>query len=124
MRSIGRSNRSSARCAHVTCSENRMTTLPIIGDIGPLANGVRRGQLKRISSDFSYYGCLSATLWLTSGEGFRLTSSMHSLADGIEVGLLKVELMLHPSADETAVDLPWSFRNGGSISRLVIEQRG
>lgn len=101
-----------------------MTTLPLIGDIGPLANGVRRGQLKRISSDFSYYGCLTATLWLTSGEGFRLTSSMHHLADGIVVGVLKIELVLHPQPDEASVDLPWSFRNGGSISKLVIEQRG
>lgn len=101
-----------------------MTTLPFIGDIAPLANGVRRGQLKRMSSDFSHYGCLSVTIWLTSGEGFRLTPCMQSLTDGIEVGILKIELLLHPQPDEASVDLPWSFRNGGSISKLVIEQRG
>jgi len=100
-----------------------MTTLPLIGDLTPLANGVRRGQLKRISSDFSNYGCSTLTVWLTSGEGFRLTSCMHDLADGIEVGILNVELVLHPVPDETSVDLPWSFRNGGSISKLLIEQR-
>jgi hypothetical protein len=101
-----------------------MTTLPLSGNIAPLANGVRRGQLKRMSSDFSYYGCLTVTLWLTSGEGFRLASSMHDLADGIEVGVLQLELVVHPQPEEASVDLPWSFRNGGSISRLVIEQRG
>ena len=101
-----------------------MTTLPLIGDIAPLANGVRRGQLKRMSSDFSPYGCLAVTIWLTSGEGFRLTSHMHDLTDGIEVGILKLEPLLHPQPDEASVDLPWSFRNGGSISKLVIEQRG
>jgi hypothetical protein len=101
-----------------------MTILPLIGNIAPLANGVRRGQLKRMSSDFSYYGCFTVTLWLTSGEGFRLTSCMQNLADGIEVGVLKLELVLHPAQDEASVDLPWSFRNGGSISKLSIEQRG
>jgi hypothetical protein len=101
-----------------------MTTLPLIGDIAPLANGVRRGQLKRISSDFSYYGCLTATLWLTSGEGFRLAPSMHHPTDGIEVGSLKVELVLHPLPDEPSVDVPWTFRNGGSTSKLLIEQSG
>jgi hypothetical protein len=101
-----------------------MTTLPLIGNIAPLANGVRRGQLKRMSSDFSYYGCFEVTLWLTSGEGFRLASSMHNLADGIEIGILKIELVVHPLPDEASVDLPWSFRNGGSISRLLIEQSG
>ena len=101
-----------------------MTTLPLIGDISPLANGVRRGQLKRMSSDFSYYGCSTVTLWLTSGEGFRLSSRMHDLADGIEVGILKVELVVQHPPEETAVDLPWSFRNGGSISKLVIERGG
>jgi hypothetical protein len=101
-----------------------MTTLPVIGDITPLVNGVRRGQLKRMSSDFSYYGCNTVTLWLTSGEGFRLTSSMQNLADGIEVGVLKLELVLHPVQGEASVDLPWSFRNGGSISKLSIEQSG
>lgn len=100
-----------------------MTTLPLLGDISPLANGVRRGQLKRISSDFSYYGCATITVWLTSGEGFRLTSQMHDAA-GIEVGILKIELVLHPVPDEASVDLPWPFRNGGSISKLIIEQRG
>ncbi|HEY3739621.1 MAG TPA: hypothetical protein VGL53_07245 [Bryobacteraceae bacterium] len=101
-----------------------MTTIPLIGNIAPLANGVRRGQLKRMSSDFSYYGCNTLTLWLTSGEGFRLTSCMRNLADSIEVGILKVEFVVHPLKDEASVDLPWSFRNGGSISKLVIEQRG
>ena len=101
-----------------------MTTLPLIGDIAPLADGVRRGQLKRMSSDFSHYGCLAVTIWLTSGEGFRLTSCMQNLTDGIEVGILKLELLLHPQPDEASVDLPWSFRNGGSIAKLVIEQRG
>lgn len=101
-----------------------MTTLPLIGDIASLATGVKRGQLKRMSSDFSPYGCLAVTIWLTSGEGFRLTSSMHDLTDGIEVGILKLELLLHPQPDEASVDLPWSFRNGGSIAKLVIEQRG
>lgn len=101
-----------------------MTTLSIVGDITPLATGVKRGQLKRMSSDFSGYGCLAVTIWLTSGEGFRLTSSMHDLTDGIEVGILKLELLLHPQPEEASVDLPWSFRNGGSISKLVIEQRG
>lgn len=101
-----------------------MTTLPLIGDIAPLANGVRRGQLKRISSDFSYYGCSTITVWLTSGEGFRLSSRLQNLADGIEVGILHLELVLHPTPDETSVDLPWSFRNGSSISKLIIEQRG
>lgn len=101
-----------------------MTTLPFIGDIAPLANGVRRGQLKRISSDFSHYGCLTATLWLTSGEGFRIAPSMHHLTDGIEVGSLKVELVLHPLPDEPSVDVPWTFRNGGSTSKLLIEQSG
>ncbi len=101
-----------------------MTTLPIVGDITPLATGVKRGQLKRMSSDFSRYGCLAVTIWLTSGEGFRLTSSMQNLTDGIEVGILKLELLLHPQPDEASVDLPWSFRNGGSIAKLVIEQRG
>jgi hypothetical protein len=99
-----------------------MTTLSLIGDITPLATGVRRGQLKRISSDFSYYGCLTLTLWLTSGEGFRLTSSMHGLANRIEVGILEVEMVVQPSPDEPSVDLPWSFRNGGTISKLLIEQ--
>ena len=101
-----------------------MTTLPLIGDIAPLANGVRRGQLKRMSSDFSSYGCFTATLWLTSGEGFRLVPSMHDLTDGIEVGILKVEFVVQPLPDEASVDLPWSFRNGGSISKLLIEQSG
>ena len=101
-----------------------MTTLPLIGDIAPLANGVRRGQLKRMSSDFSSYGCLTVTLWLTSGEGFRLVPSMHDLTDGIEVGILKVEFVVQPLPDEASVDLPWSFRNGGSISKLLIEQSG
>ena len=101
-----------------------MTTLPLSGDIAPLANGVRRGQLKRMSSDFSHYGCLTVTLWLTSGEGFRLSPSIHHLVDGIEVGTLRIELVLHPLADEPSVDVPWTFRNGGSISKLVIEQSG
>ncbi len=101
-----------------------MTTLPLFGDIAPLANGIRRGQLKRISSDFSYYGCLTATLWLTSGEGFRLTPYVHHLTDGIEVGSLKVELVVHPLPEEASVDVPWTFRNGGSVSKLVIEQGG
>jgi hypothetical protein len=101
-----------------------MTTLPLIGNIAPLANGVRRGQLKRMTSDFSYYGCFAVTLWLTSGEGFRLASSMHNLTDGIEVGVLQLELVVNPLPDEASVDLPWSFRNGGSISKLSIEQRG
>jgi hypothetical protein len=101
-----------------------MTTLPLIGNIAPLANGVRRGQLKRISSDFSCYGCSTITVWLTSGEGFRLSSRMRDLIDGIEVGILNIELVLHPIPDEPSVDLPWSFRNGGSISKLIIEQRG
>jgi hypothetical protein len=101
-----------------------MTTLPFIGNIAPLANGVRRGQLKRMSSDFSSYGCLTATLWLTSGEGFRLVPSMHDLTDGIEVGILKVEFVVQPLPDEVSADLPWSFRNGGSISKLLIEQSG
>ena len=101
-----------------------MTTLPLIGDIAPLANGVRRGQLKRMSSDFSSYGCFTVTLWLTSGEGFRLVPSMHDLTDGIEVGILKIEFVVQPLPDEASVDLPWSFRNGGSIAKLVIEQRG
>lgn len=101
-----------------------MTTLPLIGNIAPLANGVKRGQLKRMSSDFSYYGSLAITLWLTSGEGFRLASSMHALGDQIEIGILKVDFVVQPQPDEAAVDLPWSFRNGGSISRLVIEQSG
>jgi hypothetical protein len=101
-----------------------MTILSLSGNIAPLATGVRRGQLKRISSDFSSYGCLTATLWLTSGEGFRLSSRMHDLADGIQVGVLQVEPVVHPLADEASADLPWSFRNGGSIAKLVIEQRG
>lgn len=101
-----------------------MTTLPLIGDIALLANGVRRGQLKRMSSDFSYYGCSTITLWLTTGEGFRLASYMHPLAGGIELGILKLELVLHAAPDEASVDLPWSFRNGGSISKLLIEQSG
>jgi hypothetical protein len=101
-----------------------MTTLPLIGNIAPLANGAKRGQLKRMSSDFSYYGSLTITLWLTSGEGFRLASSMHAFGDRIEVGILKVDFVVQPQPDEAAVDLPWSFRNGGSISRLVIEQSG
>ena len=101
-----------------------MTTLPLIGDIAPLANGVRRGQLKRMSSDFSSYGCLTVTLWLTSGEGFRLVPSMHDLTAGIEVGILKVEFVVQPLPDEVSADLPWSFRNGGSISKLLIEQSG
>jgi hypothetical protein len=49
---------------------------------------------------------------------------MQDLADGIEVGVLKLELVLHPVQDEASVDLPWSFRNGGSISKLSIEQGG
>jgi hypothetical protein len=49
---------------------------------------------------------------------------MQNLTDGIEVGILKLELLLHPQPDEASADLPWSFRNGGSISKLVIEQRG
>jgi hypothetical protein len=101
-----------------------MTTLSLSGNIAPLATGVRRGQLKRISSDFSSYGSLTATLWLTSGEGFRLSSRMHDLADGIQVGVLQVEPVVHPLADEASADLPWSFRNGGSIAKLVIEQSG
>jgi hypothetical protein len=101
-----------------------MTTLSLSGNIAPLATGVRRGQLKRISSDFSSYGCLTATLWLTSGEGFRLSSRMHDLADSIQVGVLQIEPVVHPLPDEASVDLPWSFRNGGSIAKLVIEQRG
>ena len=101
-----------------------MKTLPLIGDIAPLTNGLRRGQLKRMSSDFAYYGCNTVTLWLTSGEGFRLTSCMHDLDERIEVGILKVELMVHPQEDEASVDLPWSFRNGGSISKLSFEQSG
>lgn len=101
-----------------------MTTLPFIGNIAPLANGVRRGQLKRMSSDFSSYGCLTVTLWLTSGEGFRLVPSMHDLTDGIEIGILKVELVVHSLPEEVSADLPWSFRNGGSISKLLIEQSG
>jgi hypothetical protein len=101
-----------------------MTTLPLIGDIAPLANGVRRGQLKRMSSDFSYYGCSTVTLWLTSGEGFRLASRMQNLVDDIEVGILKVELVVQHPPDETSADLPWSFRNGGSISKLLIELSG
>ena len=101
-----------------------MTKLPLIGDIGPLANGVRRGQLKRMSSDFSSYGCLTVTLWLTSGEGFRLVPSMRDLTDGIEIGILKIEFVVQPLPDETSADLPWSFRNGGSTSKLVIEQNG
>ena len=99
-----------------------METLPILGDITPLANGVKRGQLKRLSSDFSQYGSFTITLWLTSGEGFRLTSSMHTLADRIQVGILQIELVVHPLPDETFVDLPWTFRKGGSIAKLVIEQ--
>jgi hypothetical protein len=101
-----------------------MTTLSLSGNIAPLATGVRRGQLKRISSDFSAYGCLTATLWLTSGEGFRLSSRMHDLADGIQVGVLQVEPVVHPQPDEASVDLPWTFRNGGSTAKLVIEQGG
>lgn len=101
-----------------------MTTLPFIGDMIPLANGVRRGQLKRMSSDFSHYGCLAVTLWLTSGEGFRLLPGMHELDNHIEVGILKVEFVVRPLPDEASVDLPWSFRNGGSISKLSIEQSG
>ncbi len=101
-----------------------MTTLSLSGNVAPLANGVRRGQLKRLSSDFSHYGCLAATLWLTSGEGFRITSHMCDLADGIQVGVLKMEMVVHPLPDEASVDLPWSFRNGGSIAKLSIEQRG
>lgn len=101
-----------------------MTTLSVSGNIAPLATGVRRGQLKRISSDFSSYGCLTATLWLTSGEGFRLSSRMHDLADGIQVGVLQVEPVVHPQPDEAFVDLPWTFRNGGSTAKLVIEQSG
>ncbi len=101
-----------------------MTTLSLSGNIAPLATGVRRGQLKRISSDFSHYGCLAITLWLTSGEGFRLTSRMHQLVDGIEIGVLQVEPVVHPLPDEASVNLPWSFRNGGSIAKLIIEQRG
>jgi hypothetical protein len=99
-----------------------MTTLPIIGNIASLANGVRRGQLKRMSSDFSYYGCNTVTLWLTTGEGFRFGSRMHDLEERIDVGTLEVELVLQPLPDEAFVDLPWSFRNGGSISKLSIEQ--
>src|ERR1700761_689189 len=75
--------------------QTAMTTLPIVGDITPLATGVKRGQLKRMSSDFSHYGCLAVTIWLTSGEGFRLTSSMQTLTDGIEGGVLKLEILLH-----------------------------
>ena len=101
-----------------------MTTLHLIGDLGPLANGVRRGQLKRLSSDFSFYGCSTITLWLTTGEGFRIASFMHPLAGGIELGILKIELVLHAALDEASVDLPWSFRNGGSLSKLWIEQSG
>ncbi len=83
-----------------------MTTLPFIGDITPLANGVRRGQLKRISSDFTFYGCFTATLWLTSGEGFRFLPTMHDVAERIEVGVLKIELVVQPLPDETSVNLP------------------
>jgi hypothetical protein len=101
-----------------------MTTLPLIGNIAPLANGVRRGQLKRMSSDFSSYGCLIVTLWLTSGEGFRLVPGMHHLTDGIEVGILKIEFVVQPLPQEASVELPWSFRNGGSTSKLLIEQSG
>ncbi len=101
-----------------------MTTLPLIGNIAPLANGAKRGQLKRMSSDFSYYGCSTVTLWLTSGEGFRLASCMRNLDDRIEIGVLQIELTLRPQPDEASVDLPWSFRNGGSISKLSIEQSG
>lgn len=101
-----------------------MTTLSMAGDITPLATGVRRGQLKRITSDFSPYGCVTATLWLTSGEGFRLSSRMHDLADGIQVGVLRIEPVVHPQPDEASVDLPWTFRNGGSTAKLVIEQSG
>ena len=99
-----------------------MTTLPLIGDIAPLANGVRRGQLKRLSSDFSHYGCSAVTLWLTSGEGFRLTSSMRALTGSVEVGILQVELVIQPPADETFINLPWTFKNGGTTSKLVLEQ--
>jgi hypothetical protein len=49
---------------------------------------------------------------------------MHHLTDGIEIGILKVEFVVQPLPDEASVDLPWSFRNGGSIAKLVIEQRG
>lgn len=99
-----------------------MTTIPLIGDIAPLANGVRRGQLKRLSSDFSPYGSLSATLWLTSGEGFRLSSAMHTLGDSIAVGILRIEPVIQPQPEETSINLPWTFKNGGSVSRLILEQ--
>ena len=99
-----------------------MMRLPFLGNIGPLANGVRRGQLKRISSDFSFYGSVAVTVWLTSGEGFRLTSCTHNVAGRIEVGILKIELVLQPQPEEPSVDLPWSFRNAGTISKLSIVQ--
>jgi len=77
-----------------------------------------------MSSDFSYYGCNTATLWLTSREGFRLLPCMHDVDERIEVGTLEIELVVQPVPDEASLDLPWSFRNGGSISKLSIEQSG
>ena len=101
-----------------------MTVISILGDLTPLANGVRRGQLKRLSSDFSPFGSVSATLWLTSGEGFRLTSVMHTVAESIAVGILQIEPVLQPAADEVSVNLPWTFKNGGTIAKLLVEQAG
>lgn len=99
-----------------------MNSTAFRGDFEQLVTGVKRGQLKRISSDFAYYGPRTATLWLSTGEGFQISSVMEEIAESAEIGILQFHRVLQPSPEETFFDLPWTFKNGGTVTKLVIKQ--
>lgn len=101
-----------------------MQSIHISGQLDALVMGVRRGQFKRLSSDFYRFGSRSVTLWLTSGDGFRLTSQMHDLANRTEAGILCIEQLVQADPKETSVDLPWQFKKGGSASKLIVRESG
>lgn len=67
---------------------------------------------------------IAITLWRPDASGLHIQSTMHDLANRIEVGVLHFTLVESVGAEELVVGLPSSFVNGLKATKLVIAEGG
>jgi len=64
------------------------------------------------------------TLWRADGTGLRIKSSMHDLAERVEVGVLMFNFIDAIPDGEKIIDLPEEFNQENSILKLSIIESG
>jgi hypothetical protein len=76
------------------------------------------------------------TLWRADGTGLQISSRMHDIAERLEIGVLKFDLVAAEKKEPrrsvmgarqlsfAKVDLPASFRSNNYVTKLVISEGG